>query len=599
VEGAGETLNAAWLKDVFIFLGAAGLVVPIFHRARIGAVFGFLVVGLIVGPFGLGRLEWNYPWVEYLTIDDPERVEPFAELGVIFLLFLLGLELSIARLWQMRRYLLGVGALQVGFSAIAVGASSVLAGAGYEIAIVLGLCLALSSTAIVMELLREQHRIATPVGRLAFAILLFQDLMVVPILFVTGVLGRGVEDGILFPLLIALGQATIAVVAIMFAGRFLARPLLRFVVATGSRDLIMAMTVLIVVTAAGATGAAGLSTALGAFLAGLLLSETEYRHEIEVDIEPFKGLLLGLFFVTVGMTIDVVQIAAHVFSIAAAVAGLIVIKALVIFGVARAAGVTRGTAIESSLMLAQAGEFALVVITLARGDGLLGPELAQFVTAVVGITMILTPGLAYAARGLGALGGAGEASGDALPKGPEEFEAQTIIVGFGRVGRTVARVLEREKIAYIALDTDGALVTRERKKGRPVYFGDGRRKEILERAGAASAESVVATLADGEGTERVVAVCSKYWPKLALFARAKDREHSARLIARGAVVVPETVEPSLQLAARVLDQLGFAEGRVAQTLAVVREAEFAAQAADREGAAKARRPAAKKRARKS
>jgi monovalent cation:H+ antiporter-2, CPA2 family len=598
VEGASEALNAAWIKDVFIFLGAAGIVVPIFHRARIGAVFGFLVVGLIVGPFGLGRLEWNYPWVEYLTIDDPERVEPFAELGVIFLLFLLGLELSIARLWQMRRNLLGVGALQVGLSGLAIGVASVFAGAGYEIAIVLGLCLALSSTAIVMELMREQNRVATPLGRLALAVLLFQDLTVVPILFVTGVLGRGIEDGILVPLLIALGQAAIAIFVILVAGRFVARPLLRFVVATGSRDLIMAVTVLIVVTAAGATGAAGLSTALGAFLAGLLLSETEYRHEIEVDLDPFKGLLLGLFFVTVGMTIDVLQIAAHIFSIVAAVVGLLTIKALVLFGIARAFGVTRGTALESSLLLAQAGEFALVVITLARGDGLLGPELAQFVTAVVGITMILTPGLAFLARKLGAIGGDRESAADAAPDAGDT-DVQAIIVGFGRVGRTVARVLEREQITYIALDTDGALVARERKKGKPIYFGDGRHKAILEHAGIAHADSVVATLADGEGTEHLIMLCAKHWPHLALFARAKDREHAARLTARGATVVPETVEPSLQLAARVLDQLGFSDGRITQTLAAVREAELGEQVAYEAASRKPKRRGTRKRGRKT
>jgi CPA2 family monovalent cation:H+ antiporter-2 len=306
-----------------------------------------------------------------------------------------------------------------------------------------------------------------------------------------------------------------------------------------------------------------------------------------------------LFFVTVGMTIDVLQIAAHAYSIVAAVVGLLTIKSLVLFAIARAFGVARGTAIESSLLLAQAGEFALVVITLARGDGLLGAELAQFVTAVVGITMILTPGLAYVARRLGALGGEAESAGDSLPIGADEFEVQTIIVGFGRVGQTVARVLEREKIAYVALDIDGALVTRERRKGMPVYLGDGRRKEILERAGAAQAESVVATLEDGEGTERVVAVCSKYWPKLALFARAKDREHAARLAARGATVVPETVEPSLQLAARVLDQLGFSDGRITQTLARVREAELGILAEAGEASEKENRPVPKKRRRKS
>ena len=396
MEVSKEVVDAAWIKDVFVFLGAAGIVVPLFHRARIGAVLGFLVVGLVVGPYGLGRIAQEYPWFEYLTIRDPRRVEPFAELGVIFLLFLLGLELSFARLWQMRRYVLGVGGIQVGLTALVIGAAAGLAGAG-EAAIVVGLCLALSSTAIVMQLLREQHRSATATGRLALAILLFQDLMVVPILFVTGVLGGG-KGGIGTGLLIALGQAAAAVGIIMVAGRYVMRPLLRFVVATGSRDLIMAVTVLIVVAAAGSTGAAGLTTALGAFLAGLLLGETEYGHQIEIDLDPFKGLLLGLFFVTVGMTIDLREIAAQALYVFAAVIGLLAIKAVTLFGAARVLGVSRALSLEVALILAQAGEFAFVVIALARGNGLFAEPLAQFVTAVVGISMILTPLLAIGAR---------------------------------------------------------------------------------------------------------------------------------------------------------------------------------------------------------
>jgi CPA2 family monovalent cation:H+ antiporter-2 len=415
--------------------------------------------------------------------------------------------------------------------------------------------------------------VATPVGRLALAVLLFQDLMVVPILFIAGVLGRGVEGGILLPLLSALGQAAVAIVLIMVAGRFVARPLLRFVAATGSRDLIMAMTVLIVVTAAGATGAAGLSTALGAFLAGLLLGATEHRHQIEVDLEPFKGLLLGLFFVTVGMTIDLRIVAAYLHYVIVAVVALIAIKAAILLGVARAFKVARSVAVENAVLLSQAGEFALVIITLARGDGLLGPELAQFVTAVVGVTMIATPLLAHLAHRLGAMAHSTEHAGAALPDDASELEAEVIIVGFGRVGQTIAAVLEREGVSYVALDNDGALAAGERRKGRPVYFGDGRRPEILERVGAGDALSLVATLADSEGAERVVAACAKRWPDVPVCARAKDREHAARLLSLGASVVLEALEPSLQLAGRVLEKLGYPNDTVAQRLAAAREIE--------------------------
>jgi CPA2 family monovalent cation:H+ antiporter-2 len=575
VEGTKEILDAAWIKDVFVFLGAAGIVVPLFHRARIGAVLGFLVVGLVVGPHGLGRLVQSYPWIEYLTISDPKRVEPFAELGVIFLLFLLGLELSFSRLWQLRRYVLGVGAIQVALSALTIGAVAGVAGASREIAIVLGLCLALSSTAIVMQLLRDEHRSATAMGRLALSILLFQDLMVVPILFVTGVLGGGGgERGLGTALVIALGQAAAAVVIIMAAGRFLARPLLRFVVATGSRDLIMAVTVLIVVAAAGGTGAAGLTTALGAFLAGLLLGETEYGHQIEVDLEPFKGILLGLFFVTVGMTIDLREVAAQGPYVVGAVVGLLVIKAITLFGAARAFGVPRALSLEAAITLAQASEFAFVVISLARSSGLFAPPLAQFVTAVVGITMILTPLLAWGARNAAGRLQPADHAGRLPPSGEGEFQDHVLIAGFGRVGRTIAGVLAAEHIDFVALDSDGALVTRERKRGLPIFFGDTTRAETLERAGAARARAFVVTLDDAAAAERMVTTCAHRWPGAPIFARAKDAKHAAILAELGAVVVPEAVEASLQLAGRVLERLELPEDQVAQRLALAREAEL-------------------------
>jgi CPA2 family monovalent cation:H+ antiporter-2 len=579
VSGAAEAIDPAWIKDVFIFLGAAGIVVPLFHRARFGAVFGFLVVGVIVGPFGLGRFTQHHPWIDFLTIDDPQRVTPFAELGVIFLLFLFGLELSFERLWQMRRYLLGVGALQVGVSALAIGSTAFLLGVKRDAAIVLGLCLAMSSTAIVMQLLREQNRLGTQLGRLAFSILLFQDLMVVPILFITGVLGSGVGDGILLSLVSAIAQAAVAIAAIMVVGRYVLQPMLRFVAATGSRDLIMAITVLIVVAAAGVTGAAGLSTALGAFLAGLLLGETEHRHQINVDLEPFKGLLLGLFFVTVGMTIDLRFVAAYAHYIVVGVLSLLVVKASILLVAARALGVARGVAIEDAILLAGGGEFALVVISLARGNGLLDSELAQIVTMVVGITMILTPVLAFLAHRLGATAQYLDEAKTEIPRDAEELQAEVVIVGFGRVGQSIAAILKRKGISYVAVDQDSALVARERKKGHAVYLGDGRRPEILDRVGVENAAALAATLADIDGAEHIVATSSRHWPDVPVCARARDREHAARLRSLGATVVLEAFEPSLQLAGRVLEKLGYTEDKVGETLAEAREIEIAAIAA--------------------
>lgn len=571
---AEQGLHAAWVKDVFVFLAAAGVVVPLFHRARIGAVLGFLVVGIAVGPYGLARFAAEYPWVSYLTIDDPKRAAPFAELGVIFLLFLLGLELSFRRLWQLRRYVFGVGAAQVLLSAAAIGAGSYFAGASLQIAIVLGMGLALSSTAMVMQLLRDQRRGGTQLGRLALSVLLFQDLMVVPILFVTGMLGKGVEGGIALPLALALAQGALAVLVILVAGRFVVRPFLGFVAGTGSRDLMMALSVLVVVAAAGATGAAGLSTALGAFLAGLLLGESEYRHQIEMDLEPFKGLLLGLFFVTVGMSIDLRLIAAQFVWVVAAVAALLLLKTALLFAITIAFRISRPVAVEAALLLSQAGEFAFVVIAISRGNGLLELELSQFVTGVVGITMILTSLFAPLARWLAAKA-PGEGPGEQLPDGDNAPSDHVIIAGFGRVGQTVARVLDGEQIAYIALDGNAAAVREAKGKpgGEHTFFGDATRPEVLEKARLAEARALVVTIDDPDGAERVVAIARASRPDLPIFVRVRDRLHAAKIEALGATAVPEMTEASLQLAGRLLEGLDFSAGQVTQRLTLVRKAE--------------------------
>jgi monovalent cation:H+ antiporter-2, CPA2 family len=295
--------HEAWLKDVLVFLVAAGLIAPLFHRVRVGAVLGFLLIGVAVGPYGFGMLAADMPWLRYLTIEDRARVEPFAELGVMFLLFLVGIEMSVERLWSLRRFVAGIGSVQYLLSAVALGAALSLLGAPASAAIILGLGLAMSSIAVVMQLLEEQGRTATPLGQVAIAVLLFQDLMVAPVLFGVEILARGGD--VVLGLAYALLQAAIAIAALLVAGRFVLRPLFSVAARTGSRELIMAMTLLMVIGVAAATGYAGLSTALGAFLAGMLLAETEYRHQVEIDIAPFKGLLVGLFFITVGMSIDV------------------------------------------------------------------------------------------------------------------------------------------------------------------------------------------------------------------------------------------------------------------------------------------------------
>ena len=566
--------HAPWLKDVLVFLVAAGLVVPLFHRARIGAVLGFLLVGVAVGPYGFGQLAADYPWVRYLTIEDRARAEPYAELGVMFLLFLIGIEMSVERLWAMRRYVIGIGGIQFIASAGVIGLGLVFMGAGRDVALILGLGLAMSSTAVVMQLLEEQGRTATAIGRVAVAVLLFQDLMVAPVLFLAEILGRG-DGNIALGVAWALVQAAIAVALILVAGRYLLRPVFSLAGRTGSRELIIAMSLLMVIGIAAVTDYAGLSTALGAFLAGMLLSETEYRHQVEIDIAPFKGLLIGLFFITVGMTIDIRAIWSAIDTVLIAVAVLLLTKAIILFVASRMFGVSLGVAVESAILMAQAGEFGFVVITLGGTMKLVTAEVAQFATAVVGISMVLTPFLAMGARWL-----AGRIQRiehrDRMPSAADAaLSGHVIIGGYGRVGQTIGRLLRAENVPFVALDSNGEVVSEIGKHSDAVYFGDAGRREFLALAGAARARAFVVTVNSARAAERMVAAVRKERPDAPVYARARDPAHAARLHKLGAIeVIPEAVEASLQLGARLLEGLGLPPEAVVRRLTDMREKEF-------------------------
>jgi CPA2 family monovalent cation:H+ antiporter-2 len=363
----------------------------------------------------------------------------------------------------------------------------------------------------------------------------------------------------------------------MVIGRYVVTPLIRSAARTGSRELIMAITLTIVVGISAATGASGLSVALGAFLAGLLLSDSEYRHQIEVDLDPFKGLLLGIFFVTVGMVIDLKVVWEHIFAILVALVGLIAIKATVLYAAARLFRVERPVAAEVALLLAQGGEFAFIGIGLASGKGLLQPQVATSAIAVAGLSMMVTPLLANLARRLGErlepLEHAHHAPDDQLG----DLRDHVIIGGYGRVGQTVARVLDSENVPWIAFDTNGNLVTEHREKNRPVYFGDASRHEILHHAGVRKARAFIVTLGSAEATERMVTEIIKLRPKACVLARAKDSEHAARLTKLGATdAIPEAVEASLQLAGRLLENLDFPEEVADRRIADVRNLEVVA-----------------------
>jgi CPA2 family monovalent cation:H+ antiporter-2 len=396
--------------------------------------------------------------------------------------------------------------------------------------------------------------------------------MVAPALFGTEILARGSAD-IAFWLAIAILEAAIAVVAILIVGRYVLRPLFSFAARTSSRELIMAITLLMVIGVAAAAGLAGLSTALGAFLAGVLLSETEYRHQIEVDIAPFKGLLIGLFFITVGMTVDLRAVWQSIDKVIVGVVLLLTAKSMILYPANRLFGVQSGVAIEAAILLAQAGEFGFIVIKLGQTNGLIPGDVALITTAAVAISMMLTPLLAVGARAI-----AGRVQRmehhDHLPD-HQELSDHIIIGGYGRVGQTIACMLAAENVPFVALDSNAELVIEHRNQDAAVYFGDAARREFLQRAGASRARAFVVTVNSARSAERMVAAAHKERPDARIYARARDVAHAARLIRLGALhVTPETVEASLQLGARLLEGLGIPDDAVGRRVELMRTQEF-------------------------
>lgn len=566
------------LREISIFLLTAAIFVPVFQRFRVSPVLGFLIVGAVVGPYGLGLLTGQFPVLGYAVLDNIEGVAAIAELGVVFLLFTVGLELSPERLWSMRRLVFGLGAGQVGASALVIGLVALAYGNGIGASIVIGASLALSSTAIVIKLLMDQKAFGSRAGRTAFSILLFQDLAVVPILFLATLFADTSDQGAGVELILALGKAVVAVMAILFTGRIVLRPLFRFVASQHSPELFMALTLLSILATAAATSAAGLSLAMGGFLAGLLLAETEFRHQVEVDIEPFRGLFLGLFFLSIGMGLDFRIFSNLAPEILASVVGLYCAKSLIAGGLALRFGLSRSAAVRVGLLLGQGGEFAFVVLGVAVAGRLLPIESQHFFLVVTTLTMVITPVVAAGSQILENRMRSTEEAGAAVPFSTDvqDMDGHIIIAGFGRSGRLVANMLDDQKVPYVALDLSGAKVTRFREQGVPVFYGDASRKEVLRKLGADHAAGLILTLDTPESTAKAVASVVSAWPNLAVYARARDTEHAHRLEQMGAaMVIPETAESSLQLAGAALSALGVPNESVAQLKELVREHRYA------------------------
>jgi len=553
-----------FLREILLFLILAGILIPTLQRLRINQVLGFLAVGALLGPFGLGALALHTPWLSFLTFPAGPGISMLAEIGVLFLMFMIGLELSAARLWSMRRWVFGAGTAQVVASATLIGVALHLYGLPGQAAVILGLVLSLSSTAVVMQLMNQQHSTGTRLGQAAFAVLMLQDLAVVPILILIGALAKGAGDGndALLLAAITLAKAAGAIAVIYLVGGRVVHPLFRAFARQRQPDVFMALVLLATFGIAALSAAAGLSMALGALIAGLLLAETEFKHEVELMVEPFKGLLMGLFFMTVGMTIDTRQILDAPLWLATFVLGLVLIKGVVVALLFRIGGLPWGRAVEGGLLLGQGGEFAFIVIGYAATSGVLDSALGARVMLAVGLSLFITPLLARLGT---AIGDQLETRGDQLAAQHDHaalsaVRGQVIIAGFGRVGQQLGKLLTAQKIPFVAFETDARLVAQLRADGWPVWFGNAARPELLRRVHADEAPAIVLTMDQPLAALQAVHGIRREFPHVALFARSRDEKHARDLRLAGAsVVVPETLEASLQLSSFVLGAMGLEE----------------------------------------
>lgn len=556
-----SSINIDAYSDALVVLGTAGIVVPIVRRWGANPMLAYLGAGAVLGPLGLGSFIQTFPFLYWFTIVDAKNVAGIAQLGVVFLLFRIGLELSFKRLVTMRRLIFGFGGLQVLVtSALIVGAETLM-GQSPAAAVILGASLSLSSTAIVLELLSKQQRLATAVGRASFSVLLAQDLAVIPILVFVSVLGLGRGGSVATQLLGALLEATVAVALLIIIGRLLLRPLFRLVADTHSTELFVAATLFAIVGAGLAAHQAGMSMALGAFVAGLMLAETEYGKAIEATVDPFKDLLLGVFFFTVGMAIDFREFMREPVWLLTAVVSVLAIKALVVLALGRLFRFSLPAAVESGLLLAPVGEFAFVSIGMAAVSGLIEPRVSSFAIAVTAVTMALTPLLAMVGRRLASRLQIKGAIEPELIVRPHRDHQQAIVVGYGRVGKVVCSLLAHHGVKYIAIDHAAAAVTRDRRDGHMVYYGDANEPGFLEACGLLQATGVIITIHSREGIDSVVDRVRAIRPDVLIVSRARDEAHARHLYTIGATdAVPETSEASLQLSEAALVGLGIAAG---------------------------------------
>jgi monovalent cation:H+ antiporter-2, CPA2 family len=552
-------LHSQGLNNALIILGAAGIVIPAFARLRITPIIGFLLVGVLVGPMGLGALAGDHAWLRWITITDTAEITHIGEYGIILLLFGIGLELSFRRLWRMRKQVFGLGAAGLVGGAVLIGFALMAVGYSATAAIGLGLALSLSSTALVLPIAGT----TSSVGKSAFAMLLFEDLAIVPIIFILGVLGpQAASGGGWDALVTVLWQGLAVVTAMLIAGRFLLHPLFGQAARTKSPELFISATLLVVIVSSLATAAVGLSPIVGALIAGLLIAETDYRGEVETVVEPFKGLALGVFLISIGMQIDIGFILANADRLAAAVVVAVAINAFVVSSLLKLAGARTGVATETGLLMASPSETTLIVLGAASAAQIIDLETARFWQVATVIGLLITPILARIGHDI-ARRIEVRSTGVALEEDVGTTEPRTVIIGFGRVGQLVADMLQTHDQQYLAVENNVDAVVAARRDGYKAIFGDAGKAQTLHRLHLDTAKALVLTMNDPVLAARTVKRVRAQYPDLTIVARARDADHAAELYLAGASdAVPETLESSLQLSEAVLVDLGVAMGPV-------------------------------------
>ncbi len=531
------------LGHAAIVLLAAVIAVSLFRRFKLSAILGYLAAGIAVGPFGLG------------IVADIQQTMHVAELGVVLLLFVIGLELRPARLRVMRRSTIRLGVPQMLLTTLLLMGLARALGLPWSTALVIGFALSLSSTPLVLQLLAERGQLTSQQGRAAFTVLLLQDIAVMPMLVLLPLLGDGGREGGMATLALTTARGVGALVALVFGGRYVLRPLLRGAAASGSKEVLTAAALLAVAGAALLADAAGLSMALGAFAGGVLLADSEYRHELEADLEPFKGLLLGLFFVTVGASVNLELLRVDALNVVAIACGVMALKAGVLLAIGRASGQSAEVATSLALALPQAGEFGFVLFSGAVDSGSMSQALSDTLVLAVTLSMVLSPLLIVAHTRLAAR--FASAAPAAPYDAPRESEIRVIVAGFGRFGQIPGRVLRGRGIRFLALDVDLAQVDTVVRTGHRVYYGDGSRLELLESAGARQAEVLVLAMDDVEASVYTAELARRHFTNLKILARARNRQHALRLMELGVhYAVRELYGSSLELTERLLEALG-------------------------------------------